>query len=242
MTTLTPNRIIQQGDEYRNNGTWKPVPKEDYGLQVMFTKYAEVRRASETPFVHVGAPAIKVESQQGSETVTRHAHNVETAGSTPAPAKISPVSEKPKAEKPSAIVTATAEKEKTPAPTPSGAGAPSPRSYPDFAGEFEKAVKAAGLPTVVSVKAHVTETEKAIETAKAMGVTVEALDLRWPKNEHCVWTGRNGCFDGVGMELRNIGTQIAITPRGKRGLGNCTIQFPISTIPEIVDFLLRQQK
>ena len=39
-----------KGDEYRDNGTWKPVPADDIGSQIMFTKYTEVRRPSEEPF------------------------------------------------------------------------------------------------------------------------------------------------------------------------------------------------
>src|ERR1044071_9251104 len=51
MNTLTPNRILQKGDEYRDNGSWKPVPKEEIGLQVMFSKLKkhELRRPSEAP-------------------------------------------------------------------------------------------------------------------------------------------------------------------------------------------------
>jgi hypothetical protein len=122
MNTLTKNRILQKGDEYRNNGEWKSVPKENFGLQIQFTDYKEVRRPSEQPF------------QQGSETVTRHAHNVETAGSTPAPAKpISPDSGKSV----KAAPVAKAESDtKSPASSHSGAG------------------DASYLPTVVSKKAH----------------------------------------------------------------------------------------
>jgi hypothetical protein len=48
MNTLTPNRILQQGDEYRDNGKWKLIPNRDFGLQIQFTDYKEVRRPNET--------------------------------------------------------------------------------------------------------------------------------------------------------------------------------------------------
>jgi hypothetical protein len=51
MNTLTKNRIIEKGDEFRNkDGTWQPVPDKAVGLQIMFTPYTEVRRPSEAPF------------------------------------------------------------------------------------------------------------------------------------------------------------------------------------------------
>ena len=56
MNTLTKNRILQKGDEYRNNGEWKSVPKENFGLQIQFTDYKEVRRPSETPQNLRGTP------------------------------------------------------------------------------------------------------------------------------------------------------------------------------------------
>jgi hypothetical protein len=102
--------------------------------------------------------------------------------------------------------------------------------HPEFVGHVERLTAT-----------HVTETEKALEEVKAMGMTIKALDLRWPKNG-CTWTGRNGTFDAFGMEIRNMGDKVSLCPRGKRGLGNGEIQFPVSVIPEIVDWLEDQYK
>jgi hypothetical protein len=59
----------------------------------------------------------------------------------------------------------------------------------------------------------------------------------WP------WTGRNGTFNGKAIEFCSAfdGTMIQMFPVGKRGVGNCLISFPTSIIPQIVDWLLRQQ-
>jgi hypothetical protein len=212
MITLTPNRILQKGDEYRDNGhdskniTWKPVPKDDFGLQVMFTKYAECRRPSE-------------ESKP-----------------------ISPDSERPKAAKPSATVTAKAEKVETPAPTPSGAG------------------DASYLPTVVSSKAHTkemtpTEYLQTLVKTKAAdpkpivlaGTTETRANITWPMHSKamppCRWIGRNGTFRcrGVNLELRKdvAGNGIiAVLPVGARGEAkNAEIEFPAAAIPQVINFL-----
>ena len=49
MNTLTKNRILENGDEYLSGREWKPVPARDWGMQIMFTKYAQVRRPREEP-------------------------------------------------------------------------------------------------------------------------------------------------------------------------------------------------
>jgi len=244
MTTLTPNRILQQGDEYRNNGTWKPVPKEDYGLQVMFTKYSEVRRPDEEPpkeTTTVNLPNIgrTVEVLTPQAVTSRNlAKRVAEVKAEP----ISPVSEKPKAVKPSAIVTATAEKETTPAPTPSGAGEPHPSAY---------------LPTIISRKAHEAPTAEDILVTMPSHLigkgglpTNNICNIKFPKHDKSdpdasqpIWTGRNGTFTGYGLEMMLCnGDNVMLSPIGKRGIGNGCIQFPRSVIPQIVDFLLRQQK
>lgn len=49
MNVLTKNRILQKGDEFNSEGKWKPIPAADFGLQIMFTPYKEVRRPTEEP-------------------------------------------------------------------------------------------------------------------------------------------------------------------------------------------------
>lgn len=92
MNILTENRIIEAGDEYRNNGdAWKPVPFKDVGLQVRFTDYKEVRRPKEQSTVTVTLPSISPDSE------------------TPMP-------------KAAEIVTAKAESDNAPVPSHSGTG------------------------------------------------------------------------------------------------------------------------
>jgi hypothetical protein len=216
MNTLTANRILQKGDEYRDNGTWKPVPANDYGLQIMFTTYKEVRRPTETPFVHGGAPAVRVEPEKPA----------------------------PKAEK------------VTPVPT-----APLAQS--------EKEIVDAGLPTFVSRKAHLSgvtvsktgliekihktlretpETSKADSTEVAKSPASPTppayAEITFPAGApRTIWTGRNGTFNSVAVNLhRYKGTDVcAIIPQGKRGVAkNAIIEFPITAIPQMIDFLKRQ--
>jgi hypothetical protein len=144
---------------------------------------------------------------------------------------------------------AKAESEKTPVPTHSGTG--------DHSSSY--------LPTVVSRKAHVLTAqeitsrslakvtaeigptgpiEKAIEKAKARALISDSKEVRFPPSKYCypVWTGRNGTFDCKAINLhRTKNDVIQIIPQGKRGPGNCLIEFPAAVIPEIVEWLKGQQ-
>lgn len=71
MNTLTKNRILQDGDEYCTSGTWKPVPAKDFGLQIMFTDYREVRRPSEAPLQN-GAGETPIRSRPTPAEVRAH--------------------------------------------------------------------------------------------------------------------------------------------------------------------------
>lgn len=84
-----------------------------------------------------------------------------------------------------------------------------------------------------------TETEKAIEKAKRIGaVNGVPLELPFPiAKVKPSWTGRNGTFLGYGLHMHRIGDMIAISPVGKRGPGNCLIEFPAACIPQIIDWL-----
>ena len=298
MTTLTPNRIIQQGDEYIDaKGTWKPVPKDDYGLQVMFTKYAAVRRPAEEPpketttvkLPHIGR-TVEVLTPQDVTSRNLAKRVAEVKANEP----ISPDSEKPRQTSqeiadPVAIVTAKAESE--PVAPHRIAPVRGERSIPDILENFERVVEAAGLPTVISKKAHeapwikehvethptMTEPERiekhtAILTHPTINVrTPERLrvaaalvtppepeplaqngiiKIAFPKPDPTdliamstqpIWTGRNGTFTGYGLEAMIANDNIMLSPIGKRGIGNGCIQFPKSVIPQLVDWLLRQQ-
>jgi hypothetical protein len=249
MNTLTKNRILQKGDEYRDNGAWKPVPKDNFGLQVQFTDYMEVRRPSETPPKY--RPTLKLgtpnNDQFGETPVTAKAARTEAPKRAVSPTPISPDS----GERPAA----KAEKEKTPVPTPSGTG------------------DASYLPTVVSKKAHmhtqesdrkiidsisigrsltdeemaaldrekdreVVATFDAAAMAKVVASIYEKIDF--PKGTDVIWTGRNGTFHGYGLELMRNGDTIMVSPIGKRGVGNGMIQLPVSVASKLASWLLEQ--
>jgi hypothetical protein len=267
MTTLTPNRIIEKGDQYLDGEKWKPVPEIDIGLQIQFTDYAQVRRPSEAPPHTTLSPEQYAKLKPASPKPLRETPDTAKESPTEAPKRaVSPdnlqktlASEQPISPKTTAAVSklispdsgerpaAKAESDKTPAASHSAAGDAHSTSY---------------LPTVVSTKAHKlvsedpeamtefhkglrkTETEKAIEKAKVIGLKTDLLKITWPKNNDCIWTGRNGTFQQYGMEISRMdGTEgkIMLFPIGKRGVGNCTIQFPVSAIPQIVDFLNAQK-
>ena len=90
MTTLTKNRILEAGDEYRFNGEWKPVPEKDIGLQIMFTTYAEVRRPTEQPppkKPYEGDPPWENKpTKQGSQMARQESAKLPIEGSIPSPA------------------------------------------------------------------------------------------------------------------------------------------------------------
>jgi hypothetical protein len=237
MNTLTKNRILQKGDEYRKNGTWKPVPEADYGLQIMFTKYAEVRRPTETPFVHGGAPAIPISPD-----------NVATAKAAPNVAK---------AEK---------EKSPAPTPsgageTPPVSQLPTPENLRK-AGMIPNAESY--LPTVVSKKAHKRVPEQSSDnmspealretpdTAKDAPTEVAkspvsptpsklvpaTVTVSYPDKPECIWTGRNGTFKSRAIRLENLGDVIRIVPVGKRGTAkNAVIEFPASITKQVITSL-----
>jgi hypothetical protein len=230
MSTLTPNRILQKGDQWNDNGTWKPVPKEELGLQIIFSKLKkhELRRPSEKD---------KTISQDRGEHPSANAESEQVA--RPAVAR--------------------------------GAGErsePLDCHVPEPIGKTE--VERAGLPTVVSKKAHEeeapeyhappvtplpppkpllreTETEKVIAKAKLLiGASSDKTKIKFPglgaMTYQPIWTGRNGTFNGYGIDLMRLDDRVMVTPIGKRGVGNCLIEFPVTIIPQLIDWLAQQYK
>lgn len=217
MNTLTKNRILQDGDEYLDpKGDWKPVPATDFGLQIMFTKYGEVRRPSETP------------SANG-------------AGETPAPQRST-----------ATVAAPSVESKPTASPLPREYPAPKPLSM-----TMTKSGKAKALPTVVSRKAHIKTLVKAAASKRLSSGKIPAkfgpkitplptsLSLTYADTDpSCIWTGRNGTFiaRALNMHVTGDGKVIQIVPQGKRGVAkSAIIEFPASIIPQVVDWLLRQQ-
>jgi hypothetical protein len=229
MNTLTPNRILQAGDEYIKGGEWKPVPQADFGLQIMFTKYQQVRRPSEEPAKNLNAAPVLAEARltakaggdcgEAREGANQSNQNSslkkDSRGGVQTPTKLPIIVE----------------------------GVP---FHPD---------KVKNLPTVVSAKAHPETTLRAIDNKECLPAdhplkkpspipttpngTIEIGFLN-PLPD-CIWTGRNGTFHGRAINLTAMGDHIQIVPVGKRGMGNCLIEFPASIIPQLTDWLLRHQ-
>jgi hypothetical protein len=89
MNTLTKNRIIEKGDEFRHaDGSWLPVPDKSIGLQIMFSNYKEVRRPSETPPSSNGNVVVTPieQPEQGSQVARQESAKLPIEGSIPSPA------------------------------------------------------------------------------------------------------------------------------------------------------------
>lgn len=66
--------------------------------------------------------------------------------------------------------------------------------------------------------------------------------IEWsPSTVIPTWMGRNGLFNAKGVYLTRMGDLIRITPRGMRGVGNCHIEFPMSAIPKVIEWLDKQK-
>jgi hypothetical protein len=217
MNTLTPNRILQAGDEYIKGGEWKPVPQADFGLQIMFTKYQQVRRPAEEPAKNLNAapvlaepkPETKIgEAREGANQSNQNSSlKKDSHGGVQTPTKLLIVK-----------------------------GVP---FHPD---------KVKNLPTVVSAKAHLnlpplprSDEEQGHYPPAPSAPSNGTIQIPFPFP--CTWTGRNGTFKGKAIDLRAMaaGNIIRMQPVGKRGVGNCIIEFPASIIPQLTDWLLRHQ-
>jgi hypothetical protein len=121
------------------------------------------------------------------------------------------------------------------------------RETPETARPTE-APKRAASPTPINVGVIVTpkgEIAKAIMEAKLIGSANGHIKIDFPypatNRDVPIWTGRNGTFTGYGLDARSIGENVMLSPIGKRGVGNCTIQFPTNVIPKLVEWLQRQK-
>jgi hypothetical protein len=242
MNTLTPNRILQKGDEYRDNGTWKAIPKDDYGLQIQFTTYKEVRRPTETPFVHGGAPAIK--------------HD-EATKPNPVPDKVTPVPTAPLAQSEKEIVDAGLPTFVSRKAHSVGKGSGKPigfdhkgklvREKPETSKDATTEVaESPASPVPACTYDHEGKAPFPPLPPAPVGLSAPTTyqEITFPVGSpHTIWTGRNGTFNSVAVNLhRYKGTDVcAIIPQGKRGVAkNAIIEFPITAIPQMIDFLKRQ--
>lgn len=217
MNILNKHRILEKGDEYLANGAsgkgeWQKVPSADWGIQIMFTKYTQVRRpgekpiSSDSPTSDEPAKAAKTENDQTSAPSRSGA---EGGRSDPTGDLISAVLQ-------AASLTPNIDK------------IPVTVGTPEFKGEIEKAVT------------------KAIETKHDKINDITQIKFANPKGDY-IWTGRNGTFGTQGLDLMRWtdsdgNDKVSITPLGKRGIGNCVIQFPASIIPQVVEWLNRTKK
>ena len=226
MNTLTANRILQKGDEYRDNGTWKPVPANDYGLQIMFTTYKEVRRPTETPFVHGGAPAVKVEPEKPAAKAE----------------KVTPVPTAPLAQSEKEIVDAG-----LPTFVSRKAHSGKPIGF-DHKGKLvrEKPETSKDATTEVAESpASPTLPDPLPPAPVGLSAPTTYQEITFPVGSpHTIWTGRNGTFTARGLNIHHTkGGQVMLIPVGKRGVAkNALIEFPAEVIPDVIDFLTRTIK
>lgn len=245
MNVLTKNRILQKGDEFNSEGKWKPIPAADFGLQIMFTPYKEVRRPTEEPPKTL--PISPDRKQSGAS-----------------PAKTEPPSPAKAESEKSPVPTHSGTGERSyPAAKPLAA------TYGgDLHTKLAKKLEAEKLPTVVSKKAHKfthdhtgamipKTTPTAGEVASLIAAVIAPpkttpageIDIPYPdKSTPCIWIGRNGSFYAKALHLDVLehtdekDNVIRVRPVGTRGLArNAIIEFPASIIPQVVDWLLRHQ-
>lgn len=222
MNTLTKNRIIQEGDEYKDNGKWKAVPKDDFGLQIMFSKYTEVRRPSEAP-----SPTSTISPDRGTaipakaEKVNAPAPTPSGAGETPSIKEDTSYDVAALRETPETAIAPTEVPERVVSPTPP-------------------------LPPSVTIKSDSGEETK---TVMATVPPPHFIKIKYPYTApSCIWTGRNGTFRARGLDINiypNTLTKtddvVQMVPIGKRGTAkNAVIEFPACIIPEVIDFLQKQ--
>ncbi len=218
MNTLTSNRILQKGDEYRKNGTWMPVPKDDFGLQVMFTKYAEVRRPSEES-KPISPDSERPEAAKPSATVTAKAEKVNVPVPTPSGTGTTPAEEAP--------MTGTA----------TGSSADYLPTVVSTKAHTKEMTPLEYLQTLAKTKAA---DPKPVVLA---GTTETRANITWPMHSkampECQWIGRNGTFRCRGINIYQHGKGIIkFVPVGARGEAkNAEIEFPAAAIPQVINFL-----
>jgi hypothetical protein len=224
MTTLTKNRILEKGDQFFNGTGWVPVPATDLGLQVQFVKYKEIRRPSEAG-KDLPAPVLAE------------------------PKELSPI-RAAKAELSEARAGGEARESTLQTRTTNEvvAGSP-PRTVADSRGgqTLSKPISPESeKPPSGAIVTPMAESEpKAAPSIHSDGAAGSRLatticfgETEFPP----LWTGRNGTFHGYAIACAPMNPdKIILQPVGKRGVGNCMIEFPKAIIPQLVDWLLQQE-
>jgi hypothetical protein len=214
MNTLSKTRILEPGDEFffTKGSCWRPIDPKFIGLQIMFSPYKEVRRPSEKP--------LPVPVLAEPNTVK---HDVPSGEAKDA----SPERE-----------STTLDHRDGTRVADSRGGQTNLAEGDSNSGRVASPAEASYLPTVISKKAHEEETGTLPSPPHATSNVTIGVD---PKKCDCIWTGRNGTFKTHGIALQG-GDKISILPIGKRGVGNAMIQFPVSIIPQIVEWLEKQKQ
>jgi len=259
MSTLTANRILQKGDQYKNGDGWKDVPEDQLGLQIMFSKLKkfELRRPSEGAI----SPNATVQSPKAEKGKTP-APSPSGAGEPPKPISAVPVLAEPRVDI-RAVSGNRAQDGEARESTPMSREV----TETDSRGGGKPLIKhvkgrpydTSDLPTVISPKAHKDKAEHYVAdttprpllplgkpkvvTAKIIPATkpitktpLIAADIKFTKGgSPPIWTGRNGTFNGYGVSVyRTPGDKIMLQPIGKRGAGNCIIEIPLADIPNFI--------
>jgi hypothetical protein len=212
MNTLTKNRIIEKGDEFRHkDGRWMPVPDKNVGLQIMFSEYKEVRRPSETPPKDFPAPVLA--EPTGVERKTGGEVREGTSGDG----------------KPQPDFRGG----ETPSEDP-------PFSETANAVNYLPTVVSRKAHLVHDPALDAMETEQAeiLHAAKTIAVIPPPeIDYSDPLSAYPIWIGRNGTFKATGLNvsLTGAGDIVQLRPIGKRGLAkNALIEIPVADIHKLI--------
>lgn len=161
-------------------------------------------------------------------------------------------------ETPETVNDARTEVAKSPvSPTPlTGDVDPATGSAPNHTQESDRAIIAKipfdRPPTKAEQAALNREIErqpKLIPVKAAYDASNGLIKIKFPKpdptnliemSEQPIWTGRNGTFTGYGLEAMRVNNNVMLSPIGKRGVGNCTIQMPLASIDELIEWLKKQ--
>jgi hypothetical protein len=258
MNILTPNRILQDGDEMLAGGEWGPIPATEFGLQVEFSKYAKykIRRPSEPESTAQNGAGETPVPPRTTPEVAKDAATAPTKveGMPPAPPlpKPKPLSETYGKAKPKVLPTVVSQKahdritsgqvaSHKPVTIPAQ---PEPVvhgiSTKDAIKARNEAVVAAAVAEAEAAKpTFITPSHVISRHGKVYETSIPFSDLS-AKPE---WIGRNGTFKAKAIRITSRPNGlIQIRPEGARGLAkNALIEFPAAEIPKVIDWLLRHQ-
>lgn len=226
MNILTKNRIIEKGDEYHiKDGRWMPVPDKDIGLQIMFSKYKEVRRPTEQP-----PKTEKPISPDSGATTAKAESNKQPVPSCSGAGTLLP---EPPINYLPTVVSKKAHKAGNIFPDPIFDATGAERTELQKAVLHNDAQMSAGVRRMVADMAALANSPPPVTTTSAK---IDYSDLSAMPN----WIGRNGTFKATGMNVeRTKNGLIQLRPIGKRGLAkNALIEIPVADVPKLIARLI----